>query len=98
MIRHTTMEGWLDTFNCQHFGDINYHMREALSLYALHGVKLGGFGTALVADDLPSASIRADIDNAAVLPKLVSWCQVYLPPEARGSYAAVKSWKGIRPL
>ena len=97
MIRYTTLDGWLDTFNCPNFGDINYSMREALSLYALHGVQLGGFGRALIAGDLASASVRADLENTAVLPKLVQWCQVYLPPEARGSYDAVNTWKGCRP-
>jgi len=97
VIRYTTLDGWLDTFNCPNFGDINYTMREALSLYALHGVQLGGFGRALIAGDLASASVRADLENTAVLPKLVQWCQVYLPPEARGSYDAVNNWKGCRP-
>ena len=97
MIRYTTLDGWLDTFNCPNFGDINYTMREALGRYALHGVQLGGFGRALIAGDLASASVRADLENTAVLPKLVQWCQVNLPPEARGSYDAVNNWKGCRP-
>lgn len=68
---------------------------EALARYVVLGLQPGGFLTAVLSNDLTQAVLRADDNNKAVLPELVSYIWMNLPAQCWGSPKAVLLWEGL---
>ena len=64
----------------------------ALDLYVNEGIRPGGFLEALLCNDLISACIRSDKENANALREIVLWCYGNLPGDSWGDKASVESW------
>lgn len=65
----------------------------SLKRYIEGGVPLGGFMTAVMANDLMEAVGRADEVNIGILNEICSWVYSYAPRGCHGSYDAVGNWK-----
>ena len=52
----------------------------------------GGFATAVLANDLLGAAIRADTWNRPELAQIVQWVEYNAPRGSWGSYQAVDAW------
>lgn len=64
----------------------------ALERYVQMRLPVGGFLTALLANDLKEACGRADDNNLHNLPALVAYCYNHIPAHAWGSYERVAAW------
>ncbi len=71
------------------------HMRGGVQRYIEHGISMGGFGTALVSNNLKEAIGRADLENKKHITSTVAWFYSYAPSKCWGSSEAVETWKGI---
>lgn len=65
---------------------------QALERYVQMRCPVGGFLTALLANDLKEACGRADDDNLHNLPALVAYVYNHIPAHAWGSYERVAAW------
>lgn len=70
----------------------NNYLDEGLENYLMHGLKPGGFLTAVLANDLFGAANRADHWNRQRLPEIVNEILHKVPSLAIGSYEAVDDW------
>lgn len=71
------------------------HMHGAVSRYIEQGIPMGGFGTALFANDLMTAAAKADADNQAALFNWTVFIYNYCPSACHGSYEKVNNWQQI---
>lgn len=67
------------------------HLRESLDRYARYGIPTGDFLKAVLSNDLMEACGRADVDNAELLPVIVSYIYNALPGTCWGSRDKVKA-------
>ena len=77
-----------------------YHIRneqtvDGLDRWGKAGVPAGGFGTAVLRNDLRAACDAADCQNADDLYEIVRYCVNQLPRECWGSPEAVAAWPAI---
>ena len=75
--------------------DVEYipeHTQEMLENYMVHGFHPGGFGAAVLSNDLCAAVYSADHVNRQRLDVIVRWCSTSLPSVAWGSADAMKAW------
>ena len=70
----------------------NNLLDEALENYLVHGLSPGSFLTAVLANDLERAALRADHWNKKNLADIVIAVVQNCPYNAFGSYAAVHDW------
>jgi hypothetical protein len=68
------------------------HTRKALEDYFIHGYQPGSFLTSVLANDLLTASCRADAQNKQCLGYIAEWIVHNSPVGSYGSYDAVYSW------
>ena len=54
-------------------------LRGGITRYVEHGIKPGGFLTAVVMNDLETATRRADPQSLEVLPLIVRWFMEFHP-------------------
>lgn len=71
---------------------INEHAKESFDNYFNHGFAPGGFGTAVLANDLIGAAYKADHWNSALLASTVKWVEKNAPAGSWGSYDIVQGW------
>jgi len=73
------------------FNELPHHLEPGLRNWLIHGVKPGGFLTAVITNDLEQAVVRMDIFSAATLKQLVLWLVNHAP---EGSYGpkALTAW------
>jgi len=62
--------------------------------YVEHGLDPGSFYSACLANDLDGALKKADGKAKIYLDWILSYISKKVPSQARGSYEAVRSWKG----
>jgi hypothetical protein len=67
-------------------------MMESIIAYSEKKEPLGGFLTAVFANDLFKAVSRADETNLALIPIYCSYIYWELPSTCHGSYEIVKKW------
>lgn len=72
---------------------IPHHMRSGIRLYVMHGVPMGGFLTAIFANDFMEAAGRADGANRHALFGYAQFLYSSVPSSCKGSYAAIEAWK-----
>ena len=68
------------------------NVKESLDRYVSHGIRPGGFLTAVLANDLMQAVGRADEDNQRDLVEICRYVYNHMPYVCHGSYDAVKKW------
>jgi len=68
-----------------------------LARWKYHGIRPGGFLTAVLENDLWRATGFADEDNVQNLRQIVNVAWDYLPFKALGSAERVRNWKGLDP-
>ena len=68
-----------------------FHMECMLS-YVNDGIPMGGFLTALFANDLSRTFSRSDEENFEIIPVYVSFIHNEVPSTCHGSYEIVKEW------
>lgn len=93
MIRLTSMDGLMASFDRPDFAGIPHATREALALWLLHALRPGSFTTAVLRGDLTAAIESADAVNRHQLPAVARWCSMYVPLDAKGD--RMKSWDGF---
>lgn len=77
--------------------EINYsglpeHMQDGFRLYIEDRIELGGFGMAVVCNDLKQACFRADDTNRYRLFDIVAWLYSFAPAQCWGSEEKVQAW------
>lgn len=72
--------------------EIREEMKAALDRYAEQGVPLGGFLTALLANDLMGALGKADDGNQRDIAQLCMYVYNEMPGDCHGSYEIVDAW------
>ena len=70
----------------------NNDLAQTLEHYLMHGFEPGGFTTAVLANDLAGAVIRADHWNKPAIAEIVQAVLNTCPTHAVGSYEAVQAW------
>lgn len=68
------------------------HMQDGLRRYIEQGIPMGGFGTAVLANDFVGAALRADETNLRCLREWALWLTNECPRNAWGSYVTVNAW------
>lgn len=68
------------------------HLQASLDDYANHGVPVGGFLSAVLANDLMLAVGRADDTNVRILKEICEYVFNFLPRQCYGSREAVEGW------
>lgn len=71
---------------------VHDYNQEAFENYLIHGLRPGGFVTAVLANDLFQAAGRADFVNREHLASVASWVYQNCPAQSFGSYQAVEDW------
>lgn len=76
---------------------INYdripeHMKEYMRKYIEKGEPMGGFLTAVFANDFKNVVARADDTNIQILREYASWVYWEVPQGCHGSYEIVEEW------
>lgn len=66
--------------------------------YIDHGIAPGGFGMALLTNDLKGAFNRADHINMEIIPAHIRWMMDHLPSHCWGSKETVDKWIAHRGL
>jgi hypothetical protein len=69
-----------------------HHLQEGLREYLVARQPVGGFLTAVLANDLSGAVLRADPVSEAALKDLARFLHNHAPPDAHGSAEAVHQW------
>lgn len=67
-------------------------MQATIGNYLCWGLDPGSFTTAVLANDLIQASLRADHWNSARLPDIAKWIYYNAPDASTGSYERVHAW------
>lgn len=67
-------------------------MQAAIGNYLCWGLSPGSFTTAVLANDLIQASLRADHWNSTRLPSIAKWIHYNAPDASWGSYERVRAW------
>ncbi len=70
------------------------HLREGMRRYVEEGLQPGGFLQAVLRNDFVDAVGHADAVSFLALYSIATFL-LELPPQAWGSEAKVKAWKGI---
>lgn len=68
------------------------HMREAIALYVLDHVPVGGFLQALLSNDFIGACAHADLENSFALHGWSRFLVNHCPPECFGSPSNYLDW------
>lgn len=68
------------------------HMRDGMYRWIEHGIKPGGFGVAVLENDLVGAFGRADMTNIRCMKDWANWLYNRAPADCWGSKAAVNKW------
>jgi hypothetical protein len=68
------------------------HMRDAVRLYVLNGIRGGRFLAAVMTNNFADAVLRADDVNAAALRYWAMWLRDYAPTGCWGSPDRVAAW------
>lgn len=68
------------------------HMRGAIYRYIQLGISPGGFGRAVLENDLVGAFNKADDTNMFFMRRWVDWLYNYAPPNCWGSPGNVVVW------
>lgn len=79
----------------RHPSRVSEHIRESLARYVDHGVPLGDFLEAVVANDLVGAAVRADLSNAGALAAIAGVVYRELPITCWGSRRVYNAWIAI---
>ena len=74
------------------------HMRDGLWRYLQHGIKPGGFATAVLENNLVEAYGRADETNAACMKDWAGWLYNNAPRGCWGDPGTVQEWMSHRGL
>jgi len=69
-------------------------LRAGMKRYVENGVKVGGFLTACLENDLMGAINRADTNNLPRLQEIVYWMYDEIPGGCWGSKEKVSAWRG----
>ena len=72
--------------------DIPNHTKETFERYFRHGFAPGGFGSAILANDLISAAAKADHNNKIFISEIALWVYHNAPYGSWGSYEAIEGW------
>ena len=80
-----------------HYGDggiepFSEDFKDSMEHYLINGLEPGGFATAMLAHDLERALYNADTYNRQVFWAIAMWVRETCPPQATGSYEAVRAW------
>ena len=67
-------------------------MQATIGNYLCWGLPPGSFTTAVLANDLIQASLKADYWNSTRLPGIAKWIHYNAPELASGSYERVQAW------
>lgn len=70
------------------------HMRGGIERYVMNGVPMGGFLTAVFANDLMTACGKADEENRHAIFSYAAFLYNHVPATCKGSYEAVEAWIG----
>ena len=76
------------------FTFVPYHMRQGYQLWIERGISPGGFGQAILCNDLKNAMGRADSINQKYITSTVAWFYNFAPSLCWGSFENVKNWEG----
>lgn len=76
----------------EHIHLLPEHIRDSMRLYVFEKLEPGGFLTAILANDLKGAVMRADSINKMSIPQYVEFCTWALPMACWGSYEKVSQW------
>ncbi len=68
------------------------NIKERIDRYVQQGVPLGGFLSAVLANDLFAAVTKADDDNLLNLESIVRYVYDVSPSTCHGTYAAIAKW------
>lgn len=68
------------------------HMHRAIDLYVMNGNMIGGFLSAIMANDFMGAATRADERNLAALQGWAKFLYNHVPANAHGSKERVDAW------
>lgn len=74
------------------YDKIPEHMMISMKNYIEGNYPLGGFLTAVFANDLFAAVKHADDTNIVLIPTYVSWIYGYAPHSSHGSYERVEEY------
>lgn len=81
-----------DPLNLADPGHCPAHLRESLDAYAEHGVPVGSFLEAVLANDLMDACGRADATNAMLIQPIASYVYNHMPSTCHGSREIYAGW------
>ena len=82
----------LQMSNHMNYDMIPEHCRASMKAYMERGVPLGGFLSAIVANDFVLSAQRADNDNLCRLKDYAHFLNLEAPLEAWGSPEAILKW------
>ena len=74
------------------YSELPESLRGGVQRYLEHGIPMGGFLTAVFANDLSQSFGRADENNRPRLFEICSWIYNYAPDNCHGSYELVSDW------
>lgn len=66
--------------------------KDGIDRYAQHGIRPGGFLTAVLSNDLKGAFGAADMENRGAMFEIVSYCYNEIPANCWGSARVVEHW------
>lgn len=75
------------------WGLIPEHMHDGVRRYVMNGEAIGGFLTAIMANDFMESAIRADHMNLVALQGWATFLYNSVPASGRGSREIVKAWQ-----
>ncbi len=93
MIKLTTFDGLLVSFDAARFVGIPHEIKESLTLWVVHALRPGSCVVALLEHDLARADQHAHPTTRPHLPAIVEWIATYVPAEAKGQ-RGLKLWQG----
>lgn len=74
------------------------HMRSGIERYVMNGVPMGGFLTAIFANDFMTAAGKADDQNRHALFAYAAFLYCHVPAGCKGSYEAISEWSAHQGL
>ena len=72
--------------------DISENLKVSLDRYANSHIRVGGFLTAVLSNDLMAAFAKADPDSIPALHGIVGYCFNEIPGDCWGSPEKVRAW------
>jgi hypothetical protein len=93
VIKLTTFDGLLVSFDAARFAGIPHEIKESLALWVVHALRPGSCVVALLEHDLARADQHAHPTTRPHLPAIVEWIATYVPAEAKGQ-RGLKLWQG----